>query len=71
MERPSMPRDGDKQKCFYTDCNGTMTYYTKLKVDQNANPPVQPGDTIGTAPDPHSAGWLCDADWHHHRFDNP
>lgn len=66
-----MPKDDDQQKCFYAGCNGTMTYYTKLKVDQNANPPVQPGDTIGIAPDPNFAGWICDADWHHHRFDKP
>ena len=66
-----MPRDGDQQKCFHTGCNGTMTYHTKLKVDQNADPPVQPGDTVGVAPHPDYAGWICDADWYHHRFDKP
>ena len=46
-----------------------MTYYQKLKVDEQADPPVQPGDTIGQYPDRYSAGWLCDADWRHHDFD--
>ena len=64
-----MAKDGDQQKCSYTDCKGTMTYHTKLKIDQNADRPVQPGDTIGAAPHPEHAGWICDQDWHHHQFD--
>ena len=66
-----MPRDGEQQPCFHTGCNGTMTYYTKLKVDETADPPVQPGDTVGLYPDPHYAGGICDVNWEHHRFDTP
>ena len=48
-----------------------MTYYQKLKLDENSAPPVQPGDTIGVRPDPSYAGWLCNADWRHHDYENP
>jgi hypothetical protein len=64
-----MAKQGDTERCTRTGCNGTMTYYQKLKVDENADPPVQPGDTIGLRPDRNYAGWLCDADWQHHDFD--
>ena len=48
-----------------------MRYYEKLKVDEHADPPVQPGDTIGLYPHRDYAGWLCDADWRHHDYDTP
>jgi hypothetical protein len=66
-----MSTQGEQQKCFYKGCKGTMTWYQKLKVDEKAHPPVQPGDTIGRGPDPNYAGWICDLDWRHHRYDAP
>jgi hypothetical protein len=66
-----MPRQGTSRSVSIPGCNGTMTCDQTLKVHQNADPPVQPGDTIGLAPDPNFAVWICDADWHHVSFDKP
>ena len=63
-----MPKDGDQQKCFHPDCRGTMTYRTNPRTDRSAEKP-RTGDAIGSAPHPEHAGWICDADWHHHQFD--
>ena len=66
----SVTKQGDTKRCTRTGCNGTMTYYQKLTVDEH-RPFVRPSGIDGARPDPRYAGWLCDADWHHHDFDNP
>ena len=66
-----MLKQGDTMRCTRKDCKGMMTYYQKLKVEENANPTVQPGDTVGVRSDPECAGWICDTDPNHYDFYNP
>lgn len=66
-----MGNQDDTKHCTSVGCNGTMKYHQKLRIDEQAPPFVRPGDSEGAPPDPFYAGWLCDADWHHHDFDDP